>query len=89
MDMGLFPRLVLCGLMMAVAFWAAYSNRVRARGPGRSIFSFLLDSENFNDWGKLWRIVCLVFFLAVVGVATMKMVATLLGGPIIDLEMFK
>ncbi len=72
---------------MAVAGACAYANKVRVREVG--FFSFLLDSENFNDWGKLWRMVCLVFFLATVGVATMKMVAMLLGGPIIDLDQFK
>lgn len=86
--MGFFPRLLLCGLMMAVAFYGAYRNRACARKPGSGIFSFLCDAENFNEWGKLWRIVCLVSFLAVVGVMTMKMVAMLLGGPVIDLDRF-
>jgi hypothetical protein len=87
--MGFFPRLMLCGLMMAGAFYGASANKARQRGPGQGHFSFLLESENFNDWGKLWRIVCLVSFLALVGVATMKMVAMLLGGPLVDLEQFQ
>jgi hypothetical protein len=75
--------------MMLAAGYGTYSNKIREREPGKTLFSFLLEAENFNDWGKLWRIVALVSFLAVVGVATMKMVATLLGGPIIDLEKFR
>jgi len=87
--MGFWPRLLLCGIMMLAAVYGAYSNKSRDRAPGKSLFAFLLDAENFTDWGRLWRIVALVSFLAVVGVATMKMVATLLGGPIIDLEQFR
>jgi len=87
--MGFWPRLLLCSIMMLAAVYGAYSNRSRDREPGQSPFAFLLDAENFTEWGRLWRIVALVSFLAVVGVATMKMVATLLGGPIIDLEQFR
>lgn len=87
--MGFLLRLLLCGLLLAVSFYGALANKVCPRESGQSIFSFLLNSENFNDWGKLWRIICLVSFLAFVGVATMKIVAELLGGPIIDLEQFK
>lgn len=87
--MGFFSRLLLCSLMMGVAFCAAYANKSHDRDSQRSMFSFLLESENFNDWGKLWRIICLVSFLAVVGVATMKMLAMLLGGPLVDLDRFK
>ncbi|MTJ82220.1 MAG: hypothetical protein F8N37_14600 [Telmatospirillum sp.] len=86
--MDLLPRLIICALLTLVAFYATYANRTVVREPGRSLVSFLLDSQNFNDWGKLWRIVCLVSFLAFAGVATMKMVAILLGGPIIDLDQF-
>jgi hypothetical protein len=75
--------------MMCIAGYATYANKIHDREAGQSLYSFLLNAENFNDWGKLWRIVTLVSFLAVVGVATMKMVATLLGGPIIDLEKFR
>lgn len=88
MTLGFVPRLLLCALMMAAAFWGAYANKVRAPARGVSLFSFLCDSENFNDWGKLWRIVCLVSFLALVGVTTMKMLSMLLGGPLIDLDRF-
>ncbi len=73
--------------MVGIAFHGAYRNKMRP--PDVGIFSFLLDPQNFNDWGKLWRLVCLVFFLALVGVATMKMLAMLLGGPIVDLEQFR
>lgn len=85
--MDFFLRMLFCAFMVAASFYGAYANRNGPRKAG--LLSFLLNSENFNDWGKLWRIVCLVFFLAMVGVATMKMVAMLLGGPIIDLEQFR
>jgi hypothetical protein len=85
--MGFLPRLMLCGLMMAVSFYGAFANKARPRERGW--FPFLLESDNFTDWGKLWRIICLVSFLALVGVLVMKMVALLLGGPIIDLEKFR
>ncbi len=87
--MGLVSKLFLCCLMMIAAGYGAYRNKVHDRADGQSLFSFLLDAENFNDWGKLWRIVTMVSFLAVVGVATMKMVAILLGGPIVDLDRFR
>jgi len=74
--------------MMVAAGYGAYRNKICDRDSSKSLFSFLLDSENFNDWGKLWRIVTMVSFLAIVGVATMKMVAILRGGPIIDLDQF-
>lgn len=85
--MDFFLKMLFCIFMVAASFVGAYANRSRPRQAG--LFAFLLDAENFDDWGKLWRIVCLVFFLATIGVATMKMVAMLLGGPIIDLEQFR
>ncbi|WP_146002890.1 hypothetical protein [Telmatospirillum siberiense] len=88
MTLGFIPRLLLCALMMLAAFWGAYANRARAFDRGSNPLSFLFDSENFNDFGKFWRIVCLVSFLALVGVVTMKSVAILFGGPLIDLDQF-
>ncbi len=86
--MGLSLRLLLGILLMLAAGYGAYANKIRRPEVGENLFSFFLASENFNDWGRVWRLVTLVSFLAVVGVATMKMVATLLGGPIIDLDKF-
>jgi hypothetical protein len=76
-------------MMMAGAGYGAFANQVRKREPGVNLYSFLLDADNFNDWGKLFRIVCMVSFLAAVGVSTMKMVNMLMGGPLIDLDAFK
>jgi hypothetical protein len=75
--------------MMAGGAYGMFVNRIRKREPGVSLYSFFLESENFNDWGKLFRIVCLVSILAAVGVSTMKMISMLLGGPILDLDQFK
>ena len=86
---GFLPRLLVCCLMMAAAGHGAFVNKARKREPGVSLFSFLLESDNFNEWGKLFRIICMVSFLAAVGVSTMKMIATLLGGPIVDFDAFK
>ena len=87
--MELWWRLVLGILLMLAAGYGTYTNKTRRPADGENLFSFFLDGENFNEWGRMWRVVTLVSFLAVVGVATMKMVATLLGGPIIDLDQFK
>jgi hypothetical protein len=87
--MDFWVRLLLCCLMMGVAIYGAFSNKARDREPGKSLYAFLLESENFNDWGKLWRVVALVSLLAMAGVVTMKGVATLFGGPLLDLDQFK
>ena len=88
-SVGFLPRMLLCCVMMAGAGYGAFANRVRTREPGVSLYSFFLESDNFNDWGKLCRIVCLVSFLAAAGVSVMKMISMLLGGPIVDLSQFK
>ena len=88
-SLGFLPRMLLCCLMMAGAGYGAFVNRARKREPGASLYSFLLESDNFNEWGKLCRIVCLVSFMAAVGVSTMKMISMLLGGPIVDFDAFR
>ena len=87
--MDLWARLALAALLMVAAGYGAYANKSRSRADGESLLAFLIERDNFNDWGRVWRLVALVSFLAVVGVATMKMVATLLGGPLIDLDQFR
>jgi len=84
--MDFWVRLLLCVALAIVAFFATLYNRVRPREAGQSLYAFLLDAENFGEWGRLWRIVLFVSFLALVGVLTMKMVAFLLGGPVVDLD---
>jgi len=87
--MDFWARLAVAALLMFAAGYGAYGNKTRNREDGESLFSFLIERDNFNDWGRVWRLVALVSFLAVVGVATMKMVSALLGGPLIDLDQFK
>jgi uncharacterized membrane protein len=87
--MDFWIRFLLCVLLMVAGFVFTYANRTRQREAGQSLYAFLLEAENFNDWGKLARIVLFVSFLAVVGVLIMKMLAILLGGPIIDLDKYK
>ncbi|HEY0328210.1 MAG TPA: hypothetical protein VGC77_03850 [Rhodopseudomonas sp.] len=87
-SLGFLPRMLLCCLMMAGAGYGAFANTAKPREPGISHYKFLLESDNFNDWGKLYRIVCLVSFLAAAGVSIMKMVSLLMGGPLVDLDAF-
>jgi uncharacterized membrane protein len=82
-------RLLLCIALMVIALFCTYRNRLRQKEAGQSFYAFLLNAENFNDWGRLWRIVLIVSFLAVAGVMIMKMLAILLGGPIVDLDKLK
>ena len=87
--MAFWARLSLGGLLLLVAAYGAYVNKCRRPEAGENLFSFFLERDNFNDWGRVWRLVTLVSFLAVAGVALMKMVAMLIGGPLIDLEQFR
>lgn len=82
-------RLLLGGLLTLVAGYATWSNKIRRPAAGEGLFAFFLERENFNDWGRVWRLVTVVSFLAVAGVAVMKMAATLFGGPLIDLDQFR
>jgi hypothetical protein len=88
-EIGFLPRLLLAIMMMTASGYGAFRNKLHEPAPNSGWFTFLLQSENFNDWGKFLRLICLVSFLATVSVLTMKMVALLLGGPLIDLEQFK
>ncbi len=72
--------------MAAAAGCGMFVSTVRQREAGRSVFAFLLDSDNFNDWGKVSRIVFFISMLAAVSVFTMHMIAFVFGGPIVDLD---
>ncbi|HIJ63230.1 MAG TPA: hypothetical protein HPQ04_11110 [Rhodospirillaceae bacterium] len=87
--MAFWARLSLGCLLLLVAVYGAYVNKSRRPEAGENLFSFFLERENFTDWGRVWRLVSLVAFLAVSSVAIMKMVALLIGGPLIDLDQFK
>jgi hypothetical protein len=85
-ELSFLPRLLLSIAMMTATCYGAFRNKLCERAPNAGWFAFLLQSENFNDWGKFMRLICLVSFLATVAVLTMKMIAMLTGGPLIDLD---
>lgn len=83
-----FPlRLAACAVIAAAAGCGMFANTVRRREVG--LFAFLFNSDNFNELGKVSRIVFFVSAIAVVSVFTMHAIALVSGGPIVDLDKLK